>query len=259
MTPLPRGTQTTQPVGPWHPPRLRGLGSASLGVTFANGQPIHAVAAHWAPCFRVIAREYAGENVYDRFSTREEGEAFATIAAATSGAAFAVLGAFQSIPPDDRLWGPAAGLIMAPFAWPGTTSRFSTPGVGTYYAAAAVETSVCEIMYHDAMRLAANGSPPVDLEKTVVTATLTALAPAALVDLRAPEPVPSEVYHPTDYSAGQALAAVVHGLEGDGLCYASVRDPGGTCVAVFSPPLLADARAAATITFAWDGTALALR
>lgn len=259
MTPLPRGTQMTQPVGPWHPPTLRGLGAASLGVTFANGQPIHAVAAHWAPCFRVIAREYAGENVYDRFATNAEGEAFAAVAAATSGAARIALGAFQSIPPDDRLWGPGAGLIMAAFAWPGTASRFSTPGVGTYYAAAAVETAVREILYHDATRLAATRSPPVALEKTVVTATLTAPPTEALVDLRAPEPAPPEVYHPTDYRAGQALAGVVREVRGDGLCYDSVRHPGGTCVAVFSPPLLADARAAATITFAWDGTALALR
>ena len=193
----------------------------------------------WNPCHRIIAREYANENLFERL---------------TANTGYAVLGdevrALREIA--DLTNGVRAenGLIAAAFAFPGRPSRFSDGSHGAYYAARTLKTAIAEVTYHDARVL--RGAGACVIEKSVIETTLD----GTLVDIRGGRPTPVGVYHDTNYEAGQRLGGLVRDLSGDGVAYDSVRHAGGACAAVFRAEVLRDARAVRTIGFAWDGTAL---
>lgn len=245
---------------PWLPPFVRaaaGAGTFPVALTMPGLGDVLADDVAWRPSYRVIASEYAGKNLYDRFPTADEFEDYQAIADLTNPHITREMGALELVPPSDRIYGPKAGLIMAAFTWPGRPSRFSDGARGTYYAAAAEATAIRETCYHDTRMLA--GAGPVVLEKTLIEAEVS----GRFVDVRTGCPAPPGLDHPTDYTSGQSFGRVVRDLEGDGIVYHSVRHRGptglplGECVAVFRPPLLRAAVAARTIEYYWDGQRIA--
>lgn len=239
---------------PWRPPGLEQL--AALGIELgAPGGALVEERVAWTPSHRIIASEYAGENLFDRLTSataydrlRDEITALREIADLTSPHAQHEAGRIELVRPEDRLFGPGAGLVMASFAYPARASRFSDGSAGTYYAARALETSVAETRYHEEITL--RGSGPCVTEKTVIHAELD----ADLLDIRAGHPCPPGVYDPDEYGAGQAFGAMVRRLGGYGVVYDSVRHAGGECAAIFRPPALSGARAVRTMQYYWDGT-----
>lgn len=249
------------PGAPWIPPSLQPVTQG------APGQPLHMLLPGvgvlegadlvWAPSYRIIANEYAGENVYDRFATAQEAEAYRAIADLTNRHALHEMGQIELVPPADRIYGEGSGLIMAAFAWPGGPSRFSDGTRGTYYAAASEETAIHETTYHDTRFL--TGAGPVVVEKALIEAELT----GTLADVRVGRPAPRDIYDPTDYAAGQAFGAIIRKCDGDGIVYDSVRHrdaadtPLGECAAVFRPAVLRRAAVSRVVEYHWDGTRIA--
>jgi hypothetical protein len=239
----------------WRPEAL-GYAPAAVAVPDGVLQAAHVV---WRPSYRVIASEYAGENLFDRLQTQAEYAAalqeladLRAIADLTNAAVRHAAGEIDLVRAEDRVFGPRAGLIMAAFAYPRGGSRFCDgQSGGAYYAAQALETAVRETVYHAEQLL--RGTEPCTLEKTVIEATLD----AELVDVRAGCPTPLGVYDPADYSAGQAFAGMVRRLGGFGIVYDSVRHTWGTCAAVLRPPALSRAVAAQTLRYDWDGARVA--
>lgn len=245
---------------PWLPPALQ----PAVG---ARAQPVHALLPDagvlegadvaWTPSFRIVASEYAGENLFDRFATAQDAEQFRAIADLSNPYALHEMGRIDLVPHEDRIYGAGTGLVMAAFAWPGRPSRFSDGTHGTYYAARADHTAIIETAYHDARMLVGTG--PVVLEKALIEADLL----GSLVDVRAGRPAPAAVYDPSDYSAGQSFGGLVRKLGGDGIVYDSVRhrdaagNPLGECAAVFRPPVLRNAQVTRTVEYHWDGGRIA--
>jgi hypothetical protein len=245
---------------PWLPPALSaaaGIGAIPVALTLPGLGDVLADDVAWRPSYRVIASEFAGENLYDRFPNAEEFEDYQTIADLTNPHILRETGALHLVPPSDRIYGAGSGLIMAAFTWPARPSRFSDGTRGTYYAAAAKDTAICETRYHDTRMLA--GAGPLVVEKTLIEADVS----GRVVDVRAGCPAPPGLDHPTDYTAGQSFGRIVRDLDGDGIVYHSVRhrsatgNPLGECVAVFRPPVLRHAVAARSIEYRWDGQRIA--
>ena len=209
----------------------------------------------WSPAHRVIASEYAGENLFDRLTTGiaysrldEEVRALREIADLTNSHALHEAGRIEMVRPEDRIFGPGSALIMASFAFPARASRFSDGSSGgTFYAALTLETAVAETRFHEERAL--RGSGPCVTEKTVIHADLDGV----LVDIRAGNARPAGVYDPDDYRSGQLFGGLVRQLGGYGIVYDSVRHTGGECVGIFRPPVLSNARAARTLSYHWDG------
>lgn len=248
------------PGTPWVPPSLRPAAGASaqpLHLLLAGVGVIEAVDIHWTPCYRIIASEYAGENLFDRFATAEEAEDLRAIADFSNAQVLHELRHIDLVPREDRIYGAGTSLILAAFAWPGRSSRFSDGTRGTYHAAASEDTAISETAYHDARFLA--GAGPVVVEKALIEANLA----GTLADVRTGRPAPPGVYDPSDYTAGQAFGGVIRKFEGDGILYDSVRHrdasgaPLGECAAVFRPPLLSSAQVIRTVEYHWDGRRIA--
>jgi hypothetical protein len=239
---------------PWRPPGLPALSLLQIDLEIDHAALVQ-TAERWSPCYRIIASEYAGDNLFDRLvedrpyaEQVDETEALRDIADLTNPHVLAEMGLIELVIPQDRAYGRGSGLIMAAFADAGATSRFSDGTAGTYYAARDMDTAISETRYHAEQFL--QGSAPCVTEKTLIEADLD----GTFLDVRAPHPAPANMHDAVDHTAGQALGSVVRQLQGYGILYDSVRHREGECVAVMRPPVLHRAMAAQTLQYVWDGT-----
>ena len=165
-----------------------------------------------------------------------------------------------AIPPKDRVYGPGAGYVMAPFAFPSPDgTRFGPPAptaesFGVYYAARDEATAIAEVKHHRVAFLEAMRAPAQDLDFDVLKAPVKG---AHFYDLRGRQREFHDAYSPTDYSASQKLGAELRRKDADGIAYDSVRREGGECVAVFRPRCVGPARPVKNLIFRWDGEAIA--
>lgn len=244
------------PGSPWLPPSYQpavGSSAPPVHVMLEGIGVLEGADVAWTPSYRVIASEYAGENLFDRFATAQDAEDFRVIADLSSPRALHEMGHIELVAPEDRIYGAGTALVMAAFAWPGGPSRFSDGTRGTYYAATSEHTAITETVYHDARMLA--GAGPVIVEKALIEAEIV----GSLVDVRSGRPAPSALDHASDCTAGQAFGALIRRFGGDGILYDSVRHRApsgqslGECAAVFRPPVLRHAQLSRTIEYHWDG------
>ncbi len=165
-----------------------------------------------------------------------------------------------AIPLEDRVYGPGAGYVMAPFAYPSPDgTRFGPPALtaqsfGVYYAARDEATAIAEVKHHRVAFLQATRAPAQDLDFEVLKAPVKG---AHFYDLRGRQREFPHVYSPTDYSASQKLGTELRLKDADGIAYDSVRREGGECVAVFRPRCVGPARSVKNLIFRWDGEAIA--
>ncbi len=164
-----------------------------------------------------------------------------------------------AIPPKDRVYGPDAGYVMAPFVYlsPDGT-RFGPPALsaesfGVYYAARDETTAIAEVKHHRIAFLEAMRAPAQDLDFEVLKAPVKG---DHFYDLRGRQRELPNVYSRTDYSTSQKLGVELRGKDADGVAYDSVRCEGGECVAVFRPRCVGPARPGKQLIFRWDGSAI---
>ena len=165
----------------------------------------------------------------------------------------------MAIPPKDRVYGPGAGYVMAPFAYPSPDgTRFGPPAMtagsfGVYYAARDETTAIAEVKHHRVAFLEAVKAAAQDLDFEVLNAPITG---SQFYDLRDKERDFKDVYSPTDYKSSQRLGAELRDRGADGIVYDSVRREGGECVAVFRPRCVGPARPVKKLIFRWNGSGI---
>jgi hypothetical protein len=169
------------------------------------------------------------------------------------------IGPALQIPPEERVYGPGAGYVMAPFAYPSPDgTRFgppalSAPSFGVYYAARDEATAIAEVKHHRIAFLEATRAAAQDLDFQVLNAPVRG---AHFYDLRDRQREFKAVYSPTDYSSSQKLGAALREKGADGIAYDSVRREGGECVAVFRPRCIGPCKTVKQFIFRWDGEAI---
>ncbi len=207
-------------------------------------------ALRWEPCYRGVPSRFPPIDLFERVAPPEDWAALIELESLTNERLRDELGQIQLVPPGERVVGPGAGYVMAPFTHIAPEGgRFNDPSFGAYYAARSLATAVAETRYHRARVLRATGEPPMELDMRVLEARLA----GSFHDLRDLQGQFPAVYAPEDYSAGQALARRLRAAGADGAVFDSVRDAGGECAAAFRPRLLARCRETRTLTYIWDG------
>ena len=223
----------------------------------------------WLPCHRLVASRFPTVGLYDAIAQPEDLDVIFAVEALTNPRLRQELGALSLVPAADRVSGPGASLVMAAFTHLNPEgSRFSDGSYGVYYAADTLDTAIAEVSHHRARFLARTAEPPIDIDLRWIQADLR----APVHDIRAPStpapletstalpaptaPTPTawaEVHDPDHYGASQVLGRALRRLGSSALAFDSVRHPGGQCVAVFVPRILARARAAGHLGLHWDG------
>lgn len=196
--------------------------------------------------WRIISTRFPAVNLFEELADPADWEALAALEAMTNPRFLDEVGDLSQIRTEDRVNGPGASYLMAPFTHP-RPGRFSTAAFGALYAGSTLEVAIAETRFHQEAFCRNGGLEALDLDLKV----LSLRARGAFRDLRGRD-LP-EVYALDDYTASQALAARLREAGAPGVAYDSVRLPGGECLAAWTPKGLSHCRHVRYLCYRWDG------
>lgn len=209
----------------------------------------------WHPCYRIVPSRFPPVGLFDAVADPNDLEAVFQIDALTNDRLRDEVGDISLVPPEDRVSGPGTTPIMAAFTHLNVEgNRFSDGSYGVFYASHDLATAVAETRYHRIKFLQATGEPAQELDMRVYAVDLT----ANLHDIRIMGAGHPAWYHPTSYAMSQELGRRLRDKGSDGIAYASVRQQGGECVAVFRPRLLSNCRQERHLCYVWDGQSITM-
>ena len=217
---------------------------------------INALAARpvrFAPCHRIVASRLPTIHLFERVADPADWDALYELESMTNPRLRNEVGELHLVPKADRVSGPNASIVMAPFTHLSPQgTRFTNGRFGAYYAAESIDTSIAETRFHRENFLRATSQPPLELEMRCYLADVV----CALHDLRGKRIELPDVYDPMSYAASQKVGAELRAAGSNGVAFDSVRRTGGECVAVFRPRLVQNLRQGVHLRYAWDGTAI---
>lgn len=208
----------------------------------------------WTRAVQIVPSRYPPVDPYERIAPAEDIAALHEIESLTNDRLRDEAGLLALVPSEERVRGPGASYIMAPFTHPSPGgSRFGDGTYGVLYAARERATAVAETRHHRARFLAATVEAPMEIEMRVLEMSLQ----AGLHDLRGLRDALPAVYHPDDYEASQRLGRRLRERGSWGVVYESVRRAGGQCAAVFRPRACSECRQAEHLLYLWNGREIA--
>ena len=204
----------------------------------------------WQPCFRVISSRFPPIHLFERVAGAEDWEALYGLESLTNPRLRDDVGEIELVPREDRIFGPGASVIMAPFTHLNPEgSRFADDTFGAFYAAASLDTSIAETRYHREIFLRATRERPLELDMRTYLCDVA----ASFHDIRGKRDRMPDIYDPDSYVASQKLARSLKLAGSNGVVFDSVRHSGGQCLAVYRPRLVQNCRQGTHLRYVWDG------
>jgi RES domain len=204
----------------------------------------------WQPCFRVISSRFPPIHLFERVARAEDWDALYWLESLTNPRLRDDVGEIELVPREDRIFGPGASVIMAPFTHLNPEgSRFADDTFGAFYAAASLDTSIAETRYHREIFLRATRQRPLELDMRTYLCDVA----ASFHDVRGKRDHMPDIYDPDSYVASQKLARSLKLAGSNGVVFESVRHSGGECLAVYRPRLVQNCRQGAHLRYVWDG------
>ncbi|MDB6009891.1 MAG: hypothetical protein JWL65_2141 [Gammaproteobacteria bacterium] len=204
----------------------------------------------WQPCFRVISSRFPPIHLFERVAGAEDWEALYWLESLTNPRLRDDVGEIELVPREDRIFGPGASVIMAPFTHLNPEgSRFADDTFGAFYAAASLDTSIAETRYHREIFLRATRQRPLELDMRTYLCDVA----ASFHDIRGKRDRMPDIYDPDSYVASQKLARGLKLAGSNGVVFDSVRHSGGQCLAVYRPRLIQNCRQGTHLRYVWDG------
>lgn len=204
----------------------------------------------WHPCWRIIPSRFPPVDLFARIAERADWPALNELESLTNDRLRDERGEIGLVPPEERVTGSGASVIMAAFTHLNPEgNRFSDGSYGVFYAARDLDTSVAETRYHRERFMRATRQPRLELDMRVYRVDLD----GKLHDIRGRRRAMPTVYHLDDYTGGQRLARALRAKGSNGIAYDSMRRDGGQCAAIFRPRLLGNVRQERHLCYVWDG------
>lgn len=206
------------------------------------------VRVRWPAAYRIIRSISPPIDLFEDIADPQDWEALASAESKTNPRIWEHLGRLDLVPPEQRVNGPGASILMAPFVHVSTDrpGRFTDGSYGVYSAGNREEVAIREVAHHHALAMANSGEEPGWTSQFRMLVTRLDLD---LHDIR-----PLDQYHdPNDYQASQALGRQLRARGANGIVCRSVRCPGGECVGIFWPDLLDIPVQADHFDYHWDG------
>ncbi len=210
------------------------------------------VAVDWPTSHRIIRTIYPPVWLFEDIADPADWDLIASAEAKTNPRVRDEIGNLSLVPPERRVSGPTASLVMGAFTHcsPERPGRFSDGRFGVWYCGDVFEVALMETVHHFARFMRATDEPPGD----ALYRELVAGIGGRLADLRNGF---DECLAPDDWRAGQMLAAALRADGADGVLYPSVRYPQGLAVALFWPNRVRlPVTQARTLQYRWDGRAV---
>ena len=125
-----------------------------------------------------------------------------------------------------------ASIVMASFLHTNPTgTRFNSPDLGAWYAAAEIRTAAAEVAHHLRREGVARNVP----EQTQVYRSYTARLDGSYLDIRGQQSERPDIYASDRYDASQQFGEAVRRAGGAGILYSSLRRRGGTNIVAYRP------------------------
>jgi len=221
-------------------------------VSFSENYAARAV--KFAPCHRIVASRLPTIHLFERVADPGDWEALYRLESMTNPRIRNEVGELSLVPVADRVSGPNASVVMAPFTHLSPQgTRFTDGNFGAYYAAESIDTAIAETRFHRENFLRATSQPPMELEMRCYLADVA----CELHDLRGQRAELRDIYDPMSYAVSQQLGRQLRNAGSNGIAFESVRRSGGECVAVFRPRLVQNVRQSVHLRYAWDGISIA--
>ncbi len=182
----------------------------------------------WRAATRVIASKYPPIDLYERVSSDPAvWDALIAAEMLTNPRLRNQVGEIRLVPPEERVSGPGASYVMAPFTHLNPKGgRFSDATHGAYYAADDLRVLVGRI-----------DADLHDVEQLNIAAQ-------------------QQVLDPVDYGFSRSFAQALRDIGSTGVHYPSVRRVGGRCVALFRPSSVGVPVQTKRLKYHWDGAAV---
>ncbi len=214
---------------------------------------LSARAVRFSPCNRIVASRLPTIHLFERVADPADWDALYELESLTNPRIRNEVGELHLVPKADRVSGPNASIVMAPFTHLSPQgTRFTDGHFGAYYAAESLETAVAETRFHRENFLRATSQPAMELEMRCYLADVA----CDLHDLRGRRTAMRAVYDPSSYQASQKLGRELREAGSNGIAFDSVRRQGGECVAIFRPRLVQNVRQSVHLRYAWDGNSI---
>ena len=206
----------------------------------------------WADARRIIRSLYPPVDLFEDIADPADWPLLISAEQKTNPRLMETIGNLDLVAPEQRVGGPGASYLMAPFTHVTTDrpNRFSDGTFGVLYAGDRFEVALFETIHHHARFMARTREPSgwtSQFREIVLTVD------AELHALRASDAAYQAALDPDDYAPSQQLAARLRRAHSNGLVYPSVRCAGGECVGLFRPDLAADPHQGRHLDYHWNG------
>lgn len=206
----------------------------------------------WRPGFRLVASRFPPIDLFERVADPADWEALHALESLTNPRLRDAAGDISLVPAADRVAGPGASVLMAPFTHLHPDgSRFADANHGALYVADTLDTAIAETRHHRERFLRATREPATEIELRCYLIDVE----GRFHDLRGrgAEARFAAIYDRDDYSASQALARALRERGSDGIAYDSVRRAGAQNLAAFRPRLGSNVRQSVHLRYVWNG------
>lgn len=202
----------------------------------------------WERTWRIIRSIFPPVDLFEDIADPRDWEALVAVEAKTNPRIRNEVGNLGKVPPERRVSGPGASLVMAPFVHcsPLRPGRFTDGSYGIYHAGDREQVALAETIHHHARFMAATDESP------GWTSDFRALIGRIDRELHDMNAVPG-ARDPADHAASQAAAARLRGAGSDGLVWNSVRMEEGCCIGIFWPDVIPIPVQGAHYCYHWNG------
>ncbi len=202
--------------------------------------------------YRLISSKYPPISLFDDVASNEDFEAVYAVQALTNPRLRQEVGDLNLVPRERRPFDiPGCSYALGPFVHVNSSgSRFSAGQFGVFYAAETMATGITETRYHQQRYF--QGVADLKYDRIQMRG-LRVVFTASLVNIYAPRIDTFGWYDAEAYNAAQQFGDVLKKADEDGVLYASVRDQGKPCYALFSPHLINSVVQTGHYEYQWDG------
>jgi RES domain len=206
----------------------------------------------WPEAHRIVPSRYPPVQLFERLSgDPAEWETLAEIESLTNPRIRDEIGEIHLVPVADRVSGPGASWVMAPFTHVNPNgSRFSDGSYGVYYAARELPTAIAETVFHMGRFYAATGDPPHAEDMRVLTGRIG----MTFHDIRGGDRSWAPLLDPDSYVASRPFGRRLRAVASNGVVYPSVRRDVGQCVGAFRPRAVGLPIQGRHLQYHWDGS-----
>jgi hypothetical protein len=206
---------------------------------------------NWRQTFRLVPSRFPPIDLFERVSTSADWQLLYELEGITNPRLRDEVGNIQLVPPERRVSGPNASIVMAPFTHCSKLrpSRFTDGSFGVYYAGHTFKTALLEVAYHMGRFHAATRDPAINgtyrTYKGSIRSDMHDLGGAEYAHFLRPDPA--------TYDGSQKFAKALREANSNGLVYPSVRHRGGECIAAFWPNVVSLPTQGPHVELQWDG------